>query len=242
MPAFVFVAFALGLMGSLHCIAMCGGVLGILSAGVSTNLRVRPHAHVRLVIAYNVGRIGSYAVFGAMIGVLSLGLRHALGDAQVLLRVAAGFFTIALGLRLSGLLPGSRWIERLLVSIWRRVSPLAGRLVPVTSVPRALALGALWGWVPCGMVYAALALATASGNPIVGASWMAAFGAGTLPAMVLTGTVAGQVLAVTGKAWVRLGAGAILAAFGATTALTAMPGPLALHRDQAPHLCIGRAL
>jgi len=207
-------AFALGLLGSTHCLAMCGGIVGMLTGGIAPDLRRRPGVHLGYAALYNLGRVASYVLFGALFGLLALGLRHAVVETQMVLRGVAGVVMLGLGLHLLGLFPRFTALERVGAPVFARISPVARRLLPVRSHGHALLVGALWGWVPCGMVYTALALATASGRPLDGALAMLAFGVGTLPAMLLSSTVAAQMVARARALWVRRSAGVLIAAFG----------------------------
>jgi len=99
----------------------------------------------------------------------------------------ASLALIASGLYLSG---RGAWVGRVEAAgalIWRRIEPWSRPLLPVTSVTRALGIGAIWGWLPCGMVYGALLLALASGSAAGGAATMLAFGLGTLPNVLAIG-------------------------------------------------------
>jgi uncharacterized protein len=219
------VAFALGLMGSAHCVAMCGGIVGALSAGVSPDLRKRSPVHAVLVLAYNVGRLVSYAALGALVGTASSSFGHAISGAQQGFRLAAGLLTVGVGLYIAGVLPEFARLERMALPVWRRISPLARRLLPVRTLVHALALGALWGWVPCGMVYTALAMSAATSSPALGAGTMVAFGLGTLPSMMLTGALAGRALSRAASGWRRHAAGALIAGLGLVTLATIAPRP-----------------
>lgn len=219
MTALLLAALTLGFLGSTHCLFMCGGIVSVLAAGAAPNLRRSERPPIARIVLYSVGRVASYATAGAAVGALSLLVRDALPMrvGQLALRALAGLLMLGLGLHLTGLFRGFAALERVGVPLWRRLEPLAKRLLPVRSGWHALALGALWGWVPCGMVYTALALAAAAGNAPGGALVMALFGAGTLPAMVLFGALARGVSSLMIGArglWVRRGAGAVLASFG----------------------------
>jgi hypothetical protein len=197
----ILAALVMGLLGSAHCIVMCGGIVGMLSAGAS---------RARLTIAYNLGRITSYAAAGAIAGLVG----HALDGARVGLRFAAALLMIGVGLYVAG-----RWrrfaaLERIGAPLWKRVEPMAKGLLPVRTVPRALALGGLWGWMPCGLVYGALALAVTGGGAATGALTMLAFGAGTLPVLLALGALASYVKALARVAWVRTAAGLVIVALG----------------------------
>ena len=205
-------AFAAGLLGGVHCAGMCGGVAASLSAASRGPALPRQ-------LAFNFGRIASYSAAGAVVGA-SGGLLIAAGPvlaAQTAMLVAANALMLLLGLYVAG---WGRALVRLEAAgghLWRRIEPLRRRFFPIDSTPRALAAGAVWGWVPCGLVYSMLALALASGGAAEGALVMFAFGVGTLPNLLAAGVAARRVLEVRRIAWVRRGAGMAiiaLAAFG----------------------------
>ena len=116
-------------------------------------------------------------------------------------------------------------LEKMGATIWTRISPLARQLVPVTSLPRALGLGLLWGWLPCGLVYSVLLIAATSGNASEGALIMISFGLGTLPAMLVTGMGAARLAQVMRRKSARMGLGLLIVALGiATLAMPLMSG------------------
>ena len=172
--------FLAGLVGGGHCAAMCGGIVGALSA--------QSRAGFALQIAYNTGRIGSYAAAGAMAG--SVGGLLLLGDLlslRIALYVVANALLVLIGLYLAG---GTALITRLEAlgrRPWRHISRLTRRVLPVNTLPRALGAGAIWGWLPCGLTYSVLAIALVSGSGFRGAGLMAAFGFGTLPNLLAAG-------------------------------------------------------
>ena len=134
--------------------------------------------------------------------------------AQLGLRLCAGAMMIAVGLYVAGLGRALRWSESAGEPLWRRIAPLARRLVPVRSISGAFALGLLWGWLPCGLVYAALTAAITSGSALGGAATMAAFGVGTLPMLLAMGSAAAFVARAARIRWVRTAAGLTIVAFG----------------------------
>lgn len=178
-------ALVAGLVGSSHCLGMCGGI----AIALGMQGRQRPLVSALL---YNAGRIASYAAAGAVAGGIGLWLGQSLhaGYAPVVLRLLAGGAMIAIGLQVALNWRLLRPIERAGMHVWRRLSPQAGRLMGRRSPLSALALGAVWGWLPCGLVYAMLLAAAASGGAPEGAGLMAAFGLGTAPAMIATGAAA----------------------------------------------------
>jgi sulfite exporter TauE/SafE len=170
-------------------------------------------------LAYNFGRIGSYLVAGAAAGGLGSLLTEALPVyyAQRFLMVLAGTFMVLLGLYLGGWWLGLARLERLGGRLWRRIEPAARGLLPVRSKAQALVLGALWGWVPCGLVYSMLVWAASAGSIWRGGSLMLAFGLGTLPNLLVMGLAAGSLARWVRDARVRAIAGAIVVVFGLVT-------------------------
>ncbi len=210
-------ALVMGLLGGSHCVVMCGGVVGMACSALAPARRGRLGAQLPYVLAYNAGRIASYAAAGALAGAMGATLASfgLVERAQLALRLAAGAMMIAVGLYVAGLAPALRWAERAGAPLWRGVAPLARKLLPVRSPVQALALGLLWGWMPCGLVYAALAAAVTSGSAAGGAATMAAFGAGTLPVLVAMGGAAALVTRLARQRAVRSAAGVALVLFGA---------------------------
>lgn len=183
-PALAAALFAAGLLGGGHCLGMCGGIVALVSAS---------GGRLPLTVAYNLGRVISYGAAGALAGWLgaALSLTGPLWPRIALLTLAA-LLMIGMGLYLMGLPQLLLPIERVGGTLWRRIEPVARRFLPVRSPLQALAVGLLWGWLPCGLVYSALATALATGGAISGAAAMLAFGAGTLPLMLVAGTLAAR--------------------------------------------------
>ncbi|WP_373185689.1 sulfite exporter TauE/SafE family protein [Halopseudomonas sp.] len=217
LPLFL-TALALGLLGGGHCIGMCGGLMGALTMSIPAQQR-KGWTLWRILLGYNLGRISSYATAGALIG--SLGwLAQDLGLGMIL-RTIAGLLMIAMGLYLANWWSGLTRIERVGRGLWRHIEPQARKLLPVTSAPRALALGALWGWLPCGLVYSTLIWASSHGNGILSAALMLTFGLGTLPTLMATGLMAERMLAFLRNRKVRVTAALLVILFGIWT----LPGP-----------------
>ncbi|MQY50289.1 sulfite exporter TauE/SafE family protein [Rhodocyclus gracilis] len=173
-------------------------------------------ASLSLHLAYNAGRIGSYVVAGALAGALggmSLILAGQL-PLRLFLYALSNLMLLALGLYLAGATRSLAFVERLGQSLWRRISPLTRRFLPVRSVAQALPLGMLWGWLPCGLVYSALISALSSGSATRGALSMLAFGLGTLPNLLLAGLLASRLRRWLTRPGVRLLAGSVVATFG----------------------------
>ncbi|UAW97303.1 sulfite exporter TauE/SafE family protein [Halopseudomonas nanhaiensis] len=211
-------ALALGLLGGGHCIGMCGGLMGALTMAIPAEER-QGWPLWRVLLGYNLGRIASYSAAGALLGSLGWLARDAgLGPA---LRVIAGLLMIAMGLYLANWWAGLTRIEAVGRGLWKYLQPVARRLMPVTHMPQAIALGAVWGWLPCGLVYSTLIWASSQGSAPVSASLMLAFGLGTLPTLLATGLAAQKMLALLRRRPVRITAAVLVILFGIWT----IPGP-----------------
>lgn len=209
-------ALILGLLGGGHCLGMCGGLMGALTLAIPKEQRSR---RFRLLLAYNMGRILSYTCAGLLIGLAGWAAANSPG--AMALRVIAALLLITMGLYLAGWWSGLTRIESLGRGLWRYIQPLASRLLPVSSLPRALLLGALWGWLPCGLVYSTLLWSASQGNAIDSALLMLAFGIGTCPVLLATGLAAERITALLRQRGVRMAGGLLVIAFGLWT----LPGP-----------------
>ncbi|WP_307942199.1 sulfite exporter TauE/SafE family protein [Pseudomonas mosselii] len=209
-------ALVLGLLGGGHCLGMCGGLMGALTLAIPPEQRGR---RLRLLLAYNLGRILSYAAAGLLLGLAGVAL--ASSPLAIGLRVIAALLLICMGLYLADWWSGLTRIEALGRGLWRHVQPVATRLLPVSSLPRALLLGALWGWLPCGLVYSTLLWAASQGDALHSATLMLAFGVGTWPVLLATGLAAERVGALLRKRGVRVAGGLLVILFGLWT----LPGP-----------------
>jgi sulfite exporter TauE/SafE len=208
----LFFALAVGLFSSLHCLGMCGGIIGALSFGLPVEIRQNPWRFIPYLVAYNSGRIISYAVAGGLIGWLGSTLFTTLSPryGHTLLQWIAAAFMVAIGLYLGGWFSRFAALENLGRPLWKKLEPLGRRLLPVQSPLKALAFGVIWGWLPCGLVYAAVVYAAASGGAANGALFMVFFGLGTLPAVLTAGILSHQVTRLLRLPQVRQGAGVFL--------------------------------
>lgn len=203
--------FLVGLLGGVHCLGMCGSIVGIFTTQVP---KARPRWPFHL--AYSSGRIASYAAAGALVGAIGqagLLMRDAV-PVQHLLFALSSLMLIALGLYLAGVWGAVRRLERLGGGLWKRLQPFTTRLLPVNTVPRALGLGVLWGWLPCGLVYSVLLTALASASAVKGALILLAFGLGTLPNLLAIGLFWESIKGWVQSPRVRLAAGLLVALFG----------------------------
>lgn len=201
MQALAAAAFAAGLLGGVHCAGMCGGIAASLSASARGPALPRQ-------LAFNAGRIGAYTVAGTAFGTLGAAAQWGFVQvAQTLLFVAANVLMVFLGLYVAGWGRAVLRLESAGGAAWHAIEPLRRRFFPVDSTLKALGAGAVWGWVPCGLVYSMLALALASGDALSGAGVMLAFGLGTLPNLLAAGLAAQRILAIRRYPWVRRTAG-----------------------------------
>ena len=205
------VAVLTGFLGGVHCAGMCGGIVAAV-AGQSAGT-VRPWL---VHLAYNAGRIASYALAGAAAGAVgSLGLMlEKWLPVQIVLYVTANLLLIALGLYLAGVRSPITRLEHLGAGLWRRIQPYTRRFLPVDSVAKAFALGMLWGWLPCGLVYTVLFTALLSGSALNGAILMLAFGLGTLPNLMAAAVLLQRSRSLLASRPARIVSGATVMAFG----------------------------
>ncbi len=214
-------AFVVGLLGSVHCIGMCGGIAGMLgSASSMGGAPAAPRRWLNL-LGYNLGRIVSYGVAGLVAGFAG----NRAFDLFPMERVAelglmlSGGFMILMGLYLAEWWRGLDILERAGSVLWRRLQPLSTRLLPVRSAWQSVPLGLVWGWLPCGLVYATLVWALFTADPVRSMALMIAFGLGTLPMLLAIGGAAGAIAAARSRPLVRRTAGVIIIVFGVLTFL-----------------------
>jgi sulfite exporter TauE/SafE len=207
-------ALTAGLLGSAHCFAMCSGISGLIAVNSSVNAL---STQLPLAVAYNAGRVISYALLGAIVAAFGAAIFSSIPGAATPVRIVGGLVIILVGLQIAFDIKLLAPLEQAGSVLWAKIAPAAKRLVPVRSLPAALALGLLWGWLPCGLVYSMLLLAAASGNAADGALVMTFFGLGTLPAMILTGVGTLQLSRLTRNSSVRTAAGLLLIVLGALT-------------------------
>jgi hypothetical protein len=219
-------AFLVGLLGGVHCLGMCGGIVSALTFSLPAVQRNKMGSLLPMLLAYNTGRIGGYMMAGALVGglgaaALSLSsvdsLRH-------FLQIFAALFMVALGLYLAGIWQGVAKVENAGRILWRRIEPLGRRFMPVNSPSKALPLGFIWGWLPCGLVYSVLIWALSAGSVAKGALLMLAFGLGTLPNLLLMGAAAAKLAKFTRNQTVKRAAGLLVVTLGLLLLWRALAG------------------
>ena len=172
-------ALLTGLMGGVHCAAMCGGIATGFSA-------LPAPGGWRRALEPNLGRIAGYTLAGALAGGLGYGI-VGLARAEwiaVTARMLVGLVLVVAALRLLDRHGTLTFLPRPGAGLWQWLRPLQRRLLPANSTGRRLALGMLWGWMPCGHSTTLLAAAWLQADARNGALTMAAFGLGTLPLML----------------------------------------------------------
>lgn len=212
-------AFLLGLAGSTHCLTMCGGVHSVLalqkqprpddSIVASSTGMVNASESINNVALFSLGRVLSYGLAGLALGSVSQVLQMAAPSIVPWARLLSGLLLLALAFYAGRWWMGLARVEKLAGVFWKAIQPATAALFPPRSGFAALGLGALWGWIPCGMVYSALAWAVLAGPPVHAFTLMLFFGLGTLPAMLSAGAMSRGMANVLEKTAVR-NAGALL--------------------------------
>ncbi|MCK5001851.1 MAG: sulfite exporter TauE/SafE family protein [Gammaproteobacteria bacterium] len=207
-------AFLLGLFTSLHCVGMCGGIIGALSLGLPAKIRDNKLQLLFFVGTYNLGRIISYSLAGLLAGAVGTEILTSVGFEQghQILQYIGIAMMISVGLYLSGWLPQLAYVERIGRPLWKKLEPFGRRLLPVSNPFKALAYGLVWGWLPCGMVYFVLIWALSAGSAVQGALLMLAFGLGTLPTLLTAGFMTSWLTRFASNAKVRSMVGLIIIA------------------------------
>jgi len=195
-----FAAFLVGLLGGVHCVGMCGGIVATLGMGLPQERRMQWRSQLPYLLGYNSGRLISYTIAGLLVGGAGALMSDLLllQQAKLVMQMVAGLFMVALGLYLGGWWFGLTRIEKIGGLLWRYIEPFARRLLPIRSVPQALLMGLVWGWLPCGLVYSVLIWAISAGGAIEGGLLLLSFGLGTLPNLFAMGLVAAKI-----SVWIR---------------------------------------
>lgn len=202
-------AFVMGLIGSGHCIAMCGGIASSLQLATD---KTKP---VYFSIAYNLGRAASYMAAGALVAGLSSHFANQSHWLSLALAFLSGLFMILVGLYVMRLGASLKWLESLgKIMVWQHIVKLNKFLMPINSLPKALGYGALWGWLPCGLVYSALTWAMTGNSAFEGALVMLFFALGTFPAMLSIGMGAQALHKLLNHPWARITMGSLLIWYG----------------------------
>ncbi len=192
--AFLIAALSIGFMGSFHCIGMCGPLALALPVQHLQGIR-----KITGILLYNLGRIITYALLGLLFG--WLGSRFALFGWQQVLSIVLGVVMLVMGMALlfRKHIGSNKWIQK----FWNQ--HILRLLLPFMKNPKLGAtfiVGILNGLLPCGLVYMAIAGSIASSDWLLGATFMATFGLGTLPAMLFVG-IAGSLISIQWKNYIK---------------------------------------
>lgn len=209
-------AFLLGLSSSFHCIGMCGGIISALSLSLPAQTKGQPLRLFGLLCAYNIGRIGSYSLAGGIVGYLAYlsPLSAISNSAYIILQCLAAAFLVGLGMHIAGWFPQMKKLESAGLLLWKYLQPLGRRFIPANTIPRAIMVGMVWGWLPCGLVYSVLLWTLSSTDPLKGALYMFMFGLGTLPSMLSTGLASNAIVRISGLIKLRTAAGILIIILG----------------------------
>ncbi|WP_137297803.1 sulfite exporter TauE/SafE family protein [Psychromonas sp. SP041] len=213
-------AFLIGLLGAGHCIGMCSGIASALSFSINPDQK----NGLLSLLLYNLGRITSYSVAGFIFAASSSVLIIWMGgkESLIYLRIIAAIMMLLLAFYIARLWNGLIIVERAGQFFWKFIKPLAQYFLPLKHPALAFPLGFFWGWLPCGLVYSSLVWAISTANGLNGLVIMLGFGLGTLPAMMLVGSLSHQLKNILNKKWFRYSSGLILALFAFQTIYIAM--------------------
>lgn len=216
-------AWLTGLLGGVHCAAMCGGI----ATGLGVSSKRKGWWDAGLV---NIGRVSGYTLAGLIVGGIGGGIL-AVARIEWLAtgsRMLAGAVLVLVALRL--LLPAGSlgFLSRPGQGLWRRLQPLQKHLLPADSAPKRFALGMLWGWLPCGLSTTMLAAAWLQASAFHGGLTMLAFGLGTLPLMIPLTWSGARAMRWLNRRGLRVALGLLVLAAGLLTLaapwLMQMPG------------------
>lgn len=210
-------ALIIGLLGAGHCLGMCSGIASAIT--FSTDTQKSKLSAFTTLILYNLGRVSSYTLAGAIFAASSSALIVFFGgkEALIYLRIFAAILMLLLALYISRLWFGLLALEKAGQFVWQFIKPIAQYFLPLKHPAFAFPLGFLWGWLPCGLVYSTLSWAASSGSATNGALIMLAFGLGTLPAMLSVGSLTQHLKFTLNHRYFRYGSGLMLAVFALHT-------------------------
>ena len=180
------VALLMGIFSSMHCIGMCGSIIGTLTLSLKPEIREKKSKLYPYVLTYNLGRITSYTIAGILIGAIEFILTRPLGEGHGhrVLQILSALIMAGAGFYIAGWFPQFAYIEKSGSWIWKKLEPLGRKLIPVQTLTHGYLFGMVWGWIPCGLVYSTLALAATTGDVVKSTLTMLFFGLGTLPAVM----------------------------------------------------------
>ena len=203
LPEAISAAALLAIAGAGHCLGMCGGI----SLGLSMAVQEDRRRGKRLWLwqgLFALGRVSTYTLLGALAGAFGQLIIDTLPGAGPVAWMLSAILMLLLALMLLGHDVGLGRLERVGLAVWRRIQPLTTSLVPIRHAGQALLLGVLWGFLPCGLLYTALALSVATGTSLNGAAVMLIFGLVTVPPVAVGGVATGLLTILRRQGWRRL--------------------------------------
>lgn len=215
------VAFIMGLLSSMHCVGMCGSIIGTLTLSLSPEVRNNKKRLLPFVFNYNFGRVTSYTLAGALLGVIQTTMVMTMDETTGyrVLQILSAMVMASAGLYIAGWFPRFAYIEKIGLHFWRMIEPYGRRLIPVKTYSQAYLFGMVWGWLPCSLVYTALALASTAGGISQSALTMLFFGLGTMPAVMGVGIMTGILTKLSGLQRFRQVIGLLMIALALLAAL-----------------------
>lgn len=201
----IFNAFIVGLFSTIHCLGMCGGIIGTLTMSLPEIVRNNSLRLLSYTSIFNLGRLTSYTLAGAIAGSFGQTVMEYISPryAHLILQFFATLIMVGIGVHLAGWFPHFNMIEKIGAPLWKKLEPVGHQLLPVQKPAQALLFGLIWGWLPCGLVYAALIWSTSSGDAMHGALFMSAFGAGTLLPVMTAGMLTGWMVKLSHTRHIR---------------------------------------
>ena len=218
---FIAIGFATGFVGSIHCVGMCGGLVGVISGSLKTSF----NRTLVFWCGYHFGRIVSYAIAGFLVAgtvqqlvvVFPLERAHAAGT------IIAGVFLVILGGHIAQWWRILNLIEKVGGRAWKKIVPIYSKLLPPKVLSHCVIGGLLWGWIPCGLVYSALGFAATASSATLGGITMLSFGVGTLPMLFAMGVISHQSTRLREYLWIRKVVGGVFCVLGLLITMGIVP-------------------
>jgi sulfite exporter TauE/SafE len=176
------IAFSIGLSGSAHCLAMCGGISSALSSGIKNSAF---YQRLLRLVTFHLGRISCYCLIGVITGLLLQGVIGISKTAMFYTHLFALLMILLSGLYIAGFNPWLKKLEEKLAFIWKALQPTVQKFIAMENLRQAFGLGFIWGFLPCGMIYSTVLWASSATQSYQAGLLMFAFGLGTLPALLL---------------------------------------------------------
>lgn len=222
-PPLVMAAISAGLLGGLHCIGMCGGIAGMLTATGRKTIPIQPVKNSaqsrpawRIPVLLHGGRIFTYTIMGAIAGSLGAwGMRiHPFIPVHTLFYIIGNLALIWLGLRLFGYSPSLPAFDRLITKAISMIN-LQGKIsLPQQTRQYPFLVGMAWGCLPCGLVYGVLPFALLSGTALSGAILLLFFGLSALPHLLFAQVIANWAHSSRLPAFLRYAGAGLLTGIG----------------------------